>query len=182
MVMLGYGIQPPNTTYKSSTTDLIPLDAQLDDENEVSYKAINAGLVLAKMDQAKSDVNIVVLDACRDNPFGRSFRSSSRGLASMDKPIGTIIAYATKPGKTAADGNGANGVYTQELLRPEPIELAPVARPTESEPAKPQISHGLSAEVLRKAESEEGFRQGNHSNYKETAGYHLPDFEEQMGV
>ena len=63
-------------------------------------------------------MNIVVLDACRDNPFARNFRSGVRGLASVgDAPSGTLIAYATAPGRVAADGAGRNGVYTGELLK-----------------------------------------------------------------
>ena len=107
----GHGMQVNGANY------LIPVDAEIDDENEVRFKAVDAGLVLAKMEQARSDVNIVVLDACRDNPFSRSFRSTSHGLASMDAPNGTFIAYATAPGKTAADGDGQNGLYTAELIK-----------------------------------------------------------------
>lgn len=106
----GHGMQVNGANY------LIPVDAQIEDENEVRYKAVDAGLVLAKMEQARSDVNIVVLDACRDNPFSRSFRSAGRGLAFMDAPSGTFIAYATAPGKTAADGEGKNSLFTSELL------------------------------------------------------------------
>src|SRR5262249_15854529 len=62
-------------------------------------------------------LNIVILDACRNNSFARSFRSSSSGgLAVLDAPIGTFIAYATAPGRTASDGEGRNGLYTKELL------------------------------------------------------------------
>ena len=107
----GHGMQVGGANY------LIPVDAQIEDENEVRFKAVDAGLVLAKMEQAKSDVNLVVLDACRDNPFSRSFRSASHGLASIDAPNGTFIAYATAPGKTAADGDGKNGLYTSELVK-----------------------------------------------------------------
>ena len=107
----GHGMQVNGANY------LIPVDGQIEDENEVRFKAVDAGLVLAKMEQAKSDVNLVVLDACRDNPFSRSFRSISHGLASMDAPSGTFIAYATAPGKTAADGTGKNGLYTAELVK-----------------------------------------------------------------
>ena len=84
----GHGMQVNGANY------LIPVDAQIEDENEVRFKAVDAGLVLAKMEQAKSDVNIVVLDACRDNPFSRSFRSSSHGLASMDAP-GNVTAQSS---------------------------------------------------------------------------------------
>ena len=59
----------------------------------------------------------MILDACRDNPYARSFRSQVRGLASIDAPSGTLIAYATAPGRVARDGTGANGLYTGELLR-----------------------------------------------------------------
>ena len=108
----GHGVQVQGGNY------LLPVDAEIDDENEVRYKAVDAGLVLAKMEQARGDVNLVVLDACRNNPFSRSFRSAPRGLASMDAPSGSLIAYATAPGKIAADGSGSrNGVYTEELIR-----------------------------------------------------------------
>jgi hypothetical protein len=69
------------------------------------------------METAQNRVNIVILDACRDNPFGRSFRTESKGLASIDAPSGTIIAYATAPGKVAADGEGANSPYTAALVQ-----------------------------------------------------------------
>lgn len=107
----GHGMQVQGANY------LIPIDARIRTENEVRYKAIDAGLVLAKMESAKSDVNIVILDACRDNPFSRSFRSTSQGLAQIDAPTGTIIAYATAPGKTASDGKGKNGTYTEALIQ-----------------------------------------------------------------
>ena len=108
----GHGVQVNGANY------LLPVDAEIEDENEVRYKAIDAGLVLAKMEQSRGDVNLVVLDACRNNPFARSFRSATRGLASMDAPSGSMIAYATAPGKTAADGSGGKyGVYTEELIR-----------------------------------------------------------------
>lgn len=107
----GHGMQVQGANY------LIPVDAKIRAENEVRYKAIDAGLVLAKMESAKSDVNIVILDACRDNPFSRSFRSASHGLAQIDAPTGTIIAYATAPGKTASDGKGKNGAYTEALIQ-----------------------------------------------------------------
>ena len=74
-------------------------------------------LVLEKMSTAGKGVNILIVDACRDDPFGRSFRSVSRGLAQMDAPRGTIIAYATSPGKVAADGEGRNSPYTKNLVK-----------------------------------------------------------------
>jgi tetratricopeptide (TPR) repeat protein len=74
-------------------------------------------LVLNFMDDAQNGLNIVILDACRNNPFSRSFRSASDGLAQVDAPTGTLIAYATAPGRVASDGTGQNGLYTSELLK-----------------------------------------------------------------
>jgi formylglycine-generating enzyme required for sulfatase activity len=106
----GHGFQVNGLNY------LIPIGAVINGEAEVKYEAVDAGLVLAQMEQARNRLNIVVLDACRNNPFARSFRSSSRGLASIEAPVGTYIAYATSPGSTASDGGGRNGLYTKELL------------------------------------------------------------------
>ncbi len=106
----GHGIQVNGENY------LVPVDATINHEAEVEYEAVDLGLVLAQMEQAKNRVNVVILDACRNNPFARSFRSASRGLASVTAPGGTLIAYATAPGSVAADGGARNGLYTQELL------------------------------------------------------------------
>jgi formylglycine-generating enzyme required for sulfatase activity len=107
----GHGMQVNGRNY------LIPVDTDIQGEAEVDIKAVDAGAVLAKMDMAQNVMNIVILDACRNNPFTRSFRSSGAGLATMDAPSGTIIAYATSPGKVASDGTGANGLYTQEVVK-----------------------------------------------------------------
>ncbi len=107
----GHGIQVKGTNY------LIPIGAQIESEGDVEFEAVDAGRVLAKMEDAANDLNIIILDACRNNPFGRSFRSSSRGLAKMDAPTGSILAYATAPGSIASDGPGRNGLYTSALLK-----------------------------------------------------------------
>lgn len=107
----GHGIQAKGVNY------LVPVDANIAREDELATRAYNANEVLEKMDTAKNRINLVVLDACRDNPFARSFRSGARGLAGMDStPKGTLVAYATSPGSTASDGSGANGLYTAQLL------------------------------------------------------------------
>ena len=72
--------------------------------------------MLAQMEEARNHVNIVILDACRNNPFTRGLRSVSRGLAQMDAAQGTLIAFATAPGSVALDGEDKNGVYTKHLL------------------------------------------------------------------
>lgn len=81
-----------------------------------AYAALDAQAVLDKMELAGNGTNLVILDACRDNPFARTFRSARRGLAQMDAPVGTLVAFATSPGSVAADGNGRNGLYTSHLL------------------------------------------------------------------
>jgi len=107
----GHGIQVKGRNY------LIPVDAKIETESDVRFEAVDAGRVLGKMEDAGNDLNIVILDACRDNPFARSFRTSSKGLARMDAPKGSLIAYATAPGSVAADGEGRNGIYTKYLLK-----------------------------------------------------------------
>src|SRR5262245_60748765 len=107
----GHGLQVNGRNY------LVPVDAQIESESEVEVEAVDVATVLSRMETARNRLNIVILDACRDNPFARSFRSTSRGLASIDAPSGTMIAYATAPGRVARDGTGANGLYTGELVK-----------------------------------------------------------------
>jgi formylglycine-generating enzyme required for sulfatase activity len=108
----GHGVQVKGKNF------LIPIGAAIKSEAEAEDEAVDVNGVLTRMSDAGSRVNIVVLDACRDNPFARAFRSGSRGLASVgDAPSGTMIAYATGPGRVAADGAGRNGIYTGELLK-----------------------------------------------------------------
>jgi hypothetical protein len=111
----GHGMQVKGRNF------LIPIDAEIRTEASVRNEAVDAEQVMDQMDAAKTALNIVILDACRNNPFERRFRStgggSSGGLASMDAPKGTLIAYATGPGKVASDGDGANGLYTSEILK-----------------------------------------------------------------
>jgi uncharacterized caspase-like protein len=95
---------------------LIPVGSDIQREDEVQDQAVDASLVLEKMASAKNAANIVILDACRNNPFASSFRSAAAGLAVMDAPAGTLIAFSTAPGQVAADGTGDNGLYTQHLV------------------------------------------------------------------
>jgi len=108
----GHGVQVSGNNF------LIPVDARLESESDVEYDAVRADRVLAKMESAGAITNIVILDACRDNPFERGWKRgvTGSGLAFMDAPSGSIIAYATSPGQTASDGSGRNGVYTAAIL------------------------------------------------------------------
>jgi len=107
----GHGMQIKGVNY------LIPVKHKIRVESDVKYFAVNANFVLSKMEDAGAPLNIVILDACRNNPLKRSFRDSSKGLAYMDAPDGTLIAYATKAGSVSEDGSGRNGTYTEALLR-----------------------------------------------------------------
>lgn len=107
----GHGVQVNGRNY------LIPVGASIEHEKQVEYEAVDAGAVMSEMDYARNRLNIVILDACRDNPFARSFRSVSQGLASISAPTGALIAYATAPGSVASDGPGEHGLYTGELIK-----------------------------------------------------------------
>jgi hypothetical protein len=108
----GHGIQINGRNY------LIPIGARIEKETDAKYQAIDAEMVLDEMGNAGNPLNIVILDACRDNPLGRSMRNAGRGLAIIsDAPQGTLITFSTSPGKTAADGEGRNSPYTAALLK-----------------------------------------------------------------
>jgi hypothetical protein len=106
----GHGIQARGRNY------LIPIDADVTSEGALKFEAIDVTAILEDMELAQNKLNLVILDACRNNPFERRFRGGSKGLAAIDAARGTMIAYATAPGSVAADGSGDNGLYTEELL------------------------------------------------------------------
>jgi|GEM_PF-3863951 tetratricopeptide (TPR) repeat protein len=108
----GHGVQIAGRNY------LIPIGARITKETDVKYQAVDAEMVLDEMAGSGSDMNIAILDACRDNPFGTGFRSATRGLAIVSAaPKGSLIAYSTSPGKVAVDGAGRNSPYTAALLK-----------------------------------------------------------------
>jgi hypothetical protein len=107
----GHGVQADGVNY------LIPVDADIQAEADLEANAFDAGRVLRAMKVAQNEMNIVILDACRDNPLPKT-RGIERGLARMDAPSGTFIAYAAAPGQSAQDGaSGTNGVFTGELVK-----------------------------------------------------------------
>ena len=115
----GHGVQ-----VKKYGNYLIPVDANIKKELDVRRDGVSVAWVLESMEYANNKTNIIVLDACRNNPFGYQ-RSQSQGLMAMNAPKGSIIAYATSPGEVALDGTGNNGIYTKNLLRHlrEPLEI-----------------------------------------------------------
>jgi formylglycine-generating enzyme required for sulfatase activity len=108
----GHGVQVGGVNY------LLPIGAKINKESDVKHQSVSAEKVLDEMAEANNGLNIVLLDACRDNPYARSIRSASRGLAIISSaPEGTFISYATGPGQTAKDGEGRNSPYTAALLK-----------------------------------------------------------------
>lgn len=108
----GHGLQVKGENY------LPAVDAQISTEDDVPLNSLNLRSVLERLDEAKAGVKLLLLDACRNNPYARSFRSASRGMARMqDAPSGTLMHFATRPGSVANDGDGVNGLYTAELLK-----------------------------------------------------------------
>ena len=107
----GHGVEARGHNY------LIPIGARVEREQHLKTAAVNAELVLSWMEEAGNGLNIVVLDACRNNPYGERNRGGARGLAPMDAPSGSVIAYAAAPGKVAKDGDGENSPYTAALAR-----------------------------------------------------------------
>ena len=105
----GHGVQLEGRNY------LIPTTAKIEREGDVEIEAVSADWVIAQMRYARNALNIVILDACRNNPFVRSLRSADRGLAIMPAPQGILIAYSAAPGSVAEDGDGRNSPYTTAL-------------------------------------------------------------------
>lgn len=106
----GHGMQVRGKNF------LIPVDAEIKTEGSVRSEAVDVDQVLEQLGPAR--LSMVILDACRNNPFERRFRSvAGGGLAQIDAPTGTLLAYATAPGKVASDGTGSNGLYTEALLK-----------------------------------------------------------------
>lgn len=118
----GHGVQLNGRNY------LIPVGAEIQRDADVEIEAVSADWVIEQMRYARNRLNFLILDACRNNPFARSFRSADRGLAKMDAPAGVLIAYSTAPGDVAADGEGRNSPYSEALAEAihgsnEPAEL-----------------------------------------------------------
>jgi hypothetical protein len=96
---------------------LVPVDAKIRTQADIQAQTVDLGLLLDGLARARNALNVIVLDACRNNPFGADFRVSDRGLSQLDAPPGTFLAYATAPGNTAEDGEGSHGLYTDRLLK-----------------------------------------------------------------
>jgi len=109
----GHGLQQDQENF------LVPSMHQIEFEDDIArYCFPVQRMVLANMERSNSRINIVILDACRNNPFPSLNRSlGDQGLGEMKRGRGSFIAYATAPGSVASDGSGKNGLYTQELIK-----------------------------------------------------------------
>ena len=116
----GHAIQLDNTNY------LIPVGAEISDLDSLELNAFSMDQLLYSIKISPSKQNVIVLDACRDNPFqsdefesgsDTGIRQLSGGLAPLEAPSNTLVAYATEPGSIASDGKGRNGTYTKALLK-----------------------------------------------------------------
>ncbi|MBN1250964.1 MAG: caspase family protein [Bacteroidales bacterium] len=107
----GHGLQVNGENY------LVPVDAHIAKYQDIELEAVNLNRITGEMAYARNDVNIIILDACRNNPFEGDEESGGKGLASAPAPSGSFLAFATAPGSVAADGTGSNGLYTQEILK-----------------------------------------------------------------
>jgi uncharacterized caspase-like protein len=106
----GHGVQLGGTNY------LLPVGTDIRSEADAEDLSLDVNYVLRTMEESQARVRLVILDACRNNPYPRSFRSAARGLAALTATRGSLIAFATAPGELAADGTGRNGMYTKHLL------------------------------------------------------------------
>ena len=116
----GHGVQHEGENY------LVPVEANVKYDDEISGQCLGVQKsVLRIMENSNSRMNIVVMDACRNNPFPSAFRSVVQGLTKMEGR-GSYIAFATGPGSVASDGSGRNGLYTQELLKAMRVPGKPI--------------------------------------------------------
>ena len=107
----GHGVQYEGNNY------LIPLTTNIKNDADIEFEALNANRVLEYMQQANNGINIVILDACRNSFYTSNVKGSGKGLARMDSPSGSLIAYATAPNETAyGDESSRNSIYTKHLL------------------------------------------------------------------
>ena len=107
----GHGNQVDGKNY------LIPTDALLEKQSDCRFEAIEVDFIVEEFERYQDNTNIVILDACRNNPYTAWARGGDAGFRAMSFSSGTIIAFATSEGATAADGKGANGLFTEELVK-----------------------------------------------------------------
>ncbi len=133
----GHGVEDRGQNY------LIPLGAEIESEVDFHTDAVLIDWVLARMRKAGNRLNMVILDACRNNPFEGRYRGASQGLAQMDAPLGSLIAYAAAPRQVAFDGEGENSPYTAALAEEQIGMLENAVTPPAPTPEEVEAVLGL---------------------------------------
>jgi uncharacterized caspase-like protein len=105
----GHGVQADGINY------MIPVSAKIEREADLTFESLSTQVVMDQLAFAGNDLNILILDACRDNPYSEKTRGGRHGLASMRAPSGTFLAFAAAPGQTALDGSGPNSPYSEAI-------------------------------------------------------------------
>ncbi len=116
----GHGIQLAWRNY------MLPVDAEIETIADIQKQGVEVNGLLEGLGKAANAMNVIILDACRNNPFGNLTGINQKGLSQMDAPRNTLLAYATSPGNVASDGDGANGLYTENLLREMTVKEAKI--------------------------------------------------------
>jgi len=106
----GHGLQIDNANY------LVPVDARVTKKHHVSQRCVGTDYLMAALDASEASLRVLILDACRNNPFRGFSRSGTRGLIPIAAPRGTIVAYSTSPGTEAMDGDGNNSPYAKHFV------------------------------------------------------------------
>ncbi|CAN5360270.1 hypothetical protein BH11PSE11_BH11PSE11_20330 [soil metagenome] len=107
----GHGLQLDWRNY------LVPVGAEVATAEQLKQRSVDLNQMLVQLGKVRDKTFIIILDACRNNPFGTSYRTEQKGLSQFDAPAGSLLAYATSPGSVASDGDGINGLYTENLVR-----------------------------------------------------------------
>jgi len=107
----GHGVQVEWHNY------LLPVDAQVSSVHDLEVRSFDLGALVNALPRSNDKTFLIILDACRDNPFGRAFHVDRKGLSAFDAPLSTLIAFSTAPGGVASDGAGGHGLYTENLIR-----------------------------------------------------------------
>jgi Caspase domain/Sel1 repeat len=107
----GHGIQVDGSNFLIPATADPQIKADLDDQ------CLRMDFVMEALEEAGNPLNILIMDACRNNPFKGFSRATDKGLNTVNAPKGSYIVYSTKPGSVASDGTGKNGLFTAKLLQ-----------------------------------------------------------------
>ena len=107
----GHGLQVDGENF------LVPVDAQIEREADVPLQSMRLADLMNALSSVPSKTRMVILDACRNNPFSAINKTAGRGLAIVDAPNGSLVSYSTAPGTEALDGDGVNSPYTTALLQ-----------------------------------------------------------------